>query len=150
MATRWTTADFDAMTWHDCHVHGFHLGAVNEEHGSAELSLDIDFILEWLTLSDQTFQFRVAPATLTFHDVSGLRVLIDYAATTAGMTPFSIDGIEREPIICAGIHTAYRWRLPISWPAGEITFESTGFTQVLIRDPVISQTQGLTTAERSR
>ena len=137
------------MSWHDCHVHGFHLGSLNRENGSAELTLDIDFILEWLPQGNQTFQFRVAHATLTFHDLFGLRVLIDYAATSAGMTPFSIDRIEREPIIRVGIHTSYQWRLPISWPGGEITFESSGFTQVLTRDAIISPAQCLTTIERS-
>jgi hypothetical protein len=147
---RWTTADFDALSWHDCHVHGFRAAGFNEECGTCELELDIDFILEWLPQDDGTFLFRIAPATLTFHEVFGLNVLLDYATPGAGMAPFSLDGIERDPIACATGHTSYRWRLPVNWPAGQIIFDSPGFTQILTREPVVHGTQCLTANDRRR
>ena len=136
------------MSWHDCYVHGLRLADTNEERGTAELELDIDFIVEWLCEQADRFRFRVAPATLTFHDVFGLRIVLDYATPTAGMTPFSIEGIEREAISYAAWHQSYRWRLPVSWPAGEITFESPGFTQVLRSEPVMNDAQILTPGQR--
>jgi hypothetical protein len=149
VSQKWTTADFDDLSWHDCHIHGFRFGEINDERGTAELEFDIDFILEWLTQGDSTFCFRIAPATLTFHDVFGLRVEVDYATPiTAGMTPFTIDGINREPLSYPTGYTTFRWRLPVSWPAGAITFDSPGFTQVLRREPVIHQGQCLTASER--
>jgi hypothetical protein len=148
VSQKWTTADFDVLSWHDCHIHGFRLAELNEERGSAELELDIDFIMEWIVQGDSAFRFRIAPATLTFHDVFGLRVTLDYATPAAGMTPFSIDGIEREPLPLPAGYTSFRWRLPVNWPAGEITFESPGFTQVLRSEPIIHDGQCLTASQR--
>ena len=148
MSHKWTTADFEELSWHDCHVHGFRLAQTNDERGTAELEFDIDFIVEWLCQADNAFRFRIAPATLTFHDVFGLRVALDYASPTAGMTPFSIDGINREPLSYATGYTSFRWRLPVSWPAGEIAFDSPGFTQVLRKEPVVHEGQCLTASQR--
>jgi hypothetical protein len=89
----------ETLSWLDCHVHGFRLGPLQVEEGAAELEFDIDFIVEWLPQDDRSTLFRVAPATLTFHAASDLRVTLDYAAPSAGMTPFSIDGIERESLV---------------------------------------------------
>lgn len=146
--SEWTTVDFETLSWHDCHVHGFRLE--QSEHGTAEVEFDIDFITEWLCPSGRPCEFRVAPATLTFHAVFGLRLELDYAAVSAGMTPFTIAGIEREDIHHPGGPSSYRWRLPVNWPSGIITFESPGFTQVLRRPPILIDRQGLLPEERAR
>jgi hypothetical protein len=148
MRDRWTTPDFDGLSWHDCHVHGLRLTTVQEENGTADLELDLDFIVEWLPRGDGTIQFLVAPATLTFHEMFGLRIEIDYVTPTAGMTPFSLDGIEREEVTYETGHRSFRWRLPINWPAGQITFEGPAFTQVLRREPFLVDRQSLLPAER--
>lgn len=148
MPQTWTTADFDALSWHDCHVHGFRLGDVNDERGTAELEFDIDYILEWIRVGEHAIRFRVAPATLTFHDVFALRVQLDYATPAAGMRPFSMDGIRREPISYSTGYTSFRWRLPVRWPTGEIAFDSPGFIQVLRREPIVSETQCLRASQR--
>ena len=44
MSQTWTTADFGALGWHDCHVHGFRLADINDERGTAEVEFDIDYI----------------------------------------------------------------------------------------------------------
>jgi len=148
MPDAWSTGDFDQMSWHDCHVHGFRIAELAEEHGTAELELDLDFIVEWRCREDRTFEFRIAPATLVFHSVFGLRFELDYVEPTAGMGPFSLDGIEREMISYSAEHTSYRWRLPINWPTGLITFESPGFTQRLRGEPLLVQRQSLLPKER--
>jgi hypothetical protein len=93
----WTTEDFDSLAWHDVHVHGLRLTSFNESHGSADLVLDIDYIMKWES-SGNGFQFTLCPAELVFHGVFGLKVELDYATPTAGMCPFSIHAIEREPL----------------------------------------------------
>ena len=95
---RWHTADFDALSWHDVHVHGFRI--VENGDGTAELQLDIDFILEWLSLESGhgLFRFRIAQAMLQFHEVFGLRFALDYVACSAGMSAFAIEGITRVPL----------------------------------------------------
>ena len=65
----WTEADFEQMGWHDCAVHAL---AFRPER--FELRLDLDYILEWVAPTEPggPFTFRVAPATLVFHNVSGV------------------------------------------------------------------------------
>ena len=142
---KWTTEDFESLSWHDCHVHGFTLDAFKTDDGTADVTFDIDFIVEWTCPAGGPFEFRVAPANLTFHRVFGLRIDVDYAAAGAGMTPFSLDGIERQNLDYPG---SFRWRLPINWPGGAITFDSPGFTQVLRRSPILVGRQQLTPEER--
>ena len=43
--SEWSTADFETISWHDCHVYGFKLD--KREHGTAELEFDLDFIVEF-------------------------------------------------------------------------------------------------------
>jgi hypothetical protein len=140
---RWTTADFDEMSWHDCRVYAFRLHEPGD-FGAADVEFDIDFIVEWLCHSDRPWEFRVAPATLTFHDVFGLRVELDYAAPGAGMTPFSLAGVERQ----AAMDATTSWRMVVNWPSGLITFQSPGFTQVLRREPILTGSQRLGAGER--
>jgi hypothetical protein len=144
----WTTKDFDAMSWHDVHVHGFRLDGYKATEGSADLVLDIDYILKWEKSGD-SFLFTVCRADLRFHDVFGLKLTLDYATPTAGMSPFSINGIEREVVRFPTGYQSYKWRLPINWPKGAIEFQAPGFTQVLTGAPhVQTGRQSLTPEER--
>ena len=138
----WTDADFESMSWHDNHVHGLQIEG-GGAHGTGTLVLDLDYITEWLPPVDGAFQFRLAPATLTFQDVFGLRIELDWIGK--GMTPFSISGIGREKLP----HGSWAWTIGVNWPEGFITFESTGFTQAL-RAPVVTKAeQCLETHERT-
>jgi hypothetical protein len=143
----WHTDDFEKMSWHDVHVHGFRFDSFNGDNGSADLVLDIDYILKW-EKSDQGFMFTVCRADLRFHDVFGLKFVLDYATPTAGMCPFSIDGIEREPLAFPTGHKSYRWRLPLNWPKGEIEFQAPGFTQTLTGTPHVQPNQSLEPGKR--
>ena len=144
----WTTNDFDAMSWHDVHVHGFRLDGYKESEGSADLIFDIDFILKW-DKSGDTFLFTICRADLRFHEVFGLKLTLDYATPTAGMSPFSINGIEREAVKFPTGQQSYKWRLPINWPTGSLEFQAPGFTQVLTGKPQVqSGRQSLTPEKR--
>lgn len=144
----WTTEHFDALSWHDVHVHGFRLDTFREDEGAADLVLDIDYILEWHNV-EGAFEFTVCPATLRFHEVFALRLSLDYAGPTAGMCPFSIHGIEREPLAFPTGHTSYKWRIPINWPRGEIEFQAPGFTQTLTGTPRPHSAQWLAPEHRA-
>jgi len=144
--TEWTHLDFERMSWHDNHVHGFSL--TQGEYGAGTFVLDLDYILEWIKLASGDVGFRIAPATLTFHDVTNLIVHLDYATPTAALEPFSLDSIERIEEERAR-YTAVIWRLKVNWPDGYISFEASGFEQRLKGGPVVSQKQSLTLDERS-
>jgi len=151
-----TDADFDDVSWHDCHVWGVSIGAGDPDTGdwTSDLTLDLDFIVEWICGVDKTFQFRVAPATLTFHGVTDLRIDVEWGngALQAAIHPISIDRIERERVEEQKVfldRPYYRWRIQCNWPAGgELVFGAVGFTQGLRAEPVLSVRQHLTRHER--
>ena len=140
----WTHDQFEEMSWHDNHVHSIRI--VEGIHGSGMLVLDLDYILEWICDVDGS-RFRITPATLTFHEVTDLRISLDYAAATAALGPFSIHAIERRTE-SRERYVAQIWKILINWPRGEIVFEATGFEQRAIGRPVVSENQVLRPAER--
>ena len=147
--TTWTTDDFDKMSWHDVHVHGFQIVENESGNGTAELIFDIDYILEWRKGEGKFFSFVVAQASLQFHQIFGLKFELDYVKPTSGMCAFSIDGIVRERIEYRTGQHSYKWKLPINWPTGKIEFESPGFTQKLVGEPRLQEGQSLNPSERS-
>jgi len=144
----WHTEDFEALSWHDVHVHGFRFASFNKDNGSAELVLDLDYILKWESSADQCL-FTLCRAELTFHDVFGLKLDVDYATPKAGMCPFMIDGIHREALEFPTGFKSFRWHIALSWPEGSLRFEAPAFTQALIGTPVVKAgIQSLTSQER--
>lgn len=93
----WTNQDYESLYWHDVHIHGFHLDAFNDENGTADLILDIDYILRWGKEKEKLL-FTVCQAVLRFHEVFGLQVSLDYVTPTAGLCPFSLADIERKSL----------------------------------------------------
>jgi hypothetical protein len=81
--------DFEKMSWHDNAIHGFTIRE-GDDGCSGELDLDIDYILEWLNTENNNFSFRLAPATLTFYEVTDLIISINYSAATAAFQPMAI------------------------------------------------------------
>jgi hypothetical protein len=136
----WTTEDYDDISWHDCHVYGFHLENFVPDEGSADLVLDIDYIMKWGEEKDD-FVFTVCQATLRFHDVFMLKMSLDYVTPTAGVCPFSMADIEREELIFPNGYKSFRWNIPLNWPRGEISFQSPGFTQKMVGSPHIQDDQ---------
>ncbi len=150
---RWHTADFDALSWQDVHVHGFRM--IENGDGTAELQLDIDFILEWPAPVFGDIRFRLAQAMLQFHEVFGLRFALDYVACSAGMSAFAIGGITRLSLRGSGDDEGeredtgpWRWRIDVAWPEGFLEFESTGFSQWLVGEIVEQAAQSLAAADR--
>ena len=146
LENRWTDADFDTLSWHDNHVHGLRIS--EGQYGSGEVVLDLDFIMEWVRSDSGGIQFRIAPALLTFHEVTKLKIQLDYRSASAALCPFSIAAIERR-LESRERYTATVWTISVNWPIGEISFEATGFSQVLRAPPIVKDQQSLTETERT-
>ena len=142
---RWTTSDFESMGWHDNAVHAFRIE--EGENGEGEFILDIDYIDQWIS-GDKYFEFLICPAVLQFHQVTDLRVSLDYATPTAGLCPFSLDAIEREEHVYPNGYASFAWVLRVNWPDGEITFRSPGFTQTQSSGSLLSTRQSLRPCDR--
>lgn len=140
----WTETQFAEMSWHDNHVHAMRI--VEGAHGSGDLVLDIDYILEWLK-GPQGYRFKIVPATLRFRGVTNLRVKLDYAASSAAIGPFSIHSIERREE-SRERYTAQCWDIVVNWPEGEISFEADGFNQEVWGKLRVSENQHLPAGER--
>jgi len=154
-----TEADFDRLTWHDCHIWGLdlHVGDPDEGDWTADLVFNIDFIVEWICGGKGPAQFRVAPAKLTFHGVTDPKVMIDWGDSGFQVVAheMAIGGIEREQVLEQKVHLDrpyFRWRIRLSWPkGGEIAFGAVGFTQSLLAEPVlVTGKQSLSLRERNR
>ncbi len=152
-----TETDFEDLSWHDNLVYGLRLDVGDPDRGTwhSNLVLDIDHIVEWVCGGERGVRFRVAPATLTFHDATDLRIAVDLGGRGGqiALNELSIAGITRAPVadqkICLD-RPYYRWRIALNLPeGGEIAFGASGFTQVLRAAPVLLDEQRLAAADRA-
>jgi hypothetical protein len=158
MSRTWTEAEFDHLSWHDCHVCGFQLraGDADTSDWTSDLALELDFIVEWICGVSGPARFRVAPATLVFHGVTDLRLHLDWGRSEfqVALHEVSIDGIDREQIREQKVYLDrpyYAWRIRLNWPkAGEICFGAVGFTQTLLAEPMLTERQWLSRQQRAR
>ena len=139
--------EFESVSWHDNAVHGLRLEVGDSERGEwhSRLILDIDHIVEWLCRTDQPWQFRVAPATLTFEGVTDLSIQLPDRGYGPQMllSPFSIDGIEREEDQRFRPDRPYwRWSIHFNDPNGGVmAFGASGFHLKLRAEPVLTHQQ---------
>jgi hypothetical protein len=155
----YTEADFDRLSWHDCHIWAVELRAGDPDEGdwTSDLAFDIDFIVEWMCgVGGERARFRVAPATLIFHGVTDPRIRIDWGRSgyQVALRPLSIDHVERELAAHQNVYLDrpyYAWKIQLHLPAAsEIVFGAVGFTQTLRAEPVVTDKQWLSLSERSR
>lgn len=146
-----TLTDFADTSWHDNIIYGLQLGIGDASRGDwrHDLSLDIDHIVEWVRGGERGMRFRVAPAILTFHEVTDLRIAVDFGdsghstainePSIAGITRQVVDDTKRFPD-----RDYYRYRIELNWPqGGEITFGARGITQTLRAKPRLLDDQRL-------
>ncbi len=153
-----TDADFDRLSWHDCHLWGFDLQPGNPDEGdwTRDLALDIDYIVEWICGVDGGATFKVAPASLVFHGVTDPKIEIDWGPSRSFVSVHaaSIDRLERARVTDQKVHLDrpyYWWTIRLNWPSGgHLAFGAVGFTQTLSADPVISEHQCLSRSQRQR
>ena len=153
---RTETTDFEGLSWHDDTLYGLRLEMGDPERNTwhSDLVLDIDHIVEWVCDAGGGCRFRVAPATLTFHDVTDLGIAANWgdSGCQVALSPLAIDGIVRDRVrdqkICLD-RPYYRWRIAFTWPKdAAISFGASGFTQILRAEPVLRDEQRLSSAER--
>ncbi len=148
--------EHDAYRWHDDTIYALHFDAPDPDRGvwRSDLVLDIDHIVEWICGADGRCRFRVAPATLVFHEVADLRIAVDFgtSAFRGMLNELSIDAIVRMPDP-SGPQGAgpprFLWRIGLTVPpGGEIGFGATGFSEVLRAAPELRDEQRLPASTR--
>jgi hypothetical protein len=143
--------DDPTWRWHDNLIYGmrFDIGDPAKQEWRSDLIFDIDFIAEWLCGPRGEHRFRVAPATLTFHDVCDLSLAIDHGESDGrtAMNELSINRVTRKRLVRP--FDFWRWIIELNSPNdGTIRFCSTGFTQTLRREPMLVSEQHLPRGKR--
>jgi hypothetical protein len=142
---------FDPDAWHDQALWGlaFRGGSGHLGDWTSELILDIDRILgvRW---EGEEVVHRVAPARLTFEDVCGLRIDLDWPAANDGMDPPLIHLVERAPAVhgCDVPCYAFTIRFELG-TTGTITFRASGFREEILTESLeVRERWILSVAER--
>ncbi|MGS2765235.1 hypothetical protein [Sinomicrobium sp. M5D2P9] len=131
----WSEADFEEMGWHDSHIH-----AISFPNNDLELSLDIDYLFK--SILDDTsslYNFWVSPCILLFFNVLNLKISIDFQ-NTIGLDILDINRLNPR-LSPNGKMTL--WDFEIVTEKGYIKFESSGYRQVVKKQPMLSQSQVL-------
>jgi hypothetical protein len=127
---------FNQLAWHDNAIYGLRLDVGDSDRGEwrSDLVLDIDHIVEWICGVGGGVRFRVAPTTLTFHDVTDLSVTVDFGDSgyRTAISELAIDHIGREPVPDQQIgldRPYFRFRIVLNLPpGGALTFGASGFS----------------------
>ena len=136
----WTDSDFERMSWHDNHIHGFSFNS------DFKLCLDIDYIFKWV-LKGKYYNFWMSPCTLVFDNI------LDFSMDELDPSDLTILEITREAIVppqneyyIQNNITEYEWFIEIL--QGEISFRSTGYRQYVRSKPKLNQHGKLNLEER--
>lgn len=143
---------FEDFSWHDNAIHGFRI-VEGADGCSGQLDLDIDFIVDWIppTRGARSFEFRVAPAILSFHDVTHLVISVDYASCSASLQPMSIQEIHREVFTSPNGYSSFAWKIEMNSPSDSfISFHAPYLSQELRAEPIQSAAQWLMPSQRPR
>ncbi len=136
----------DSFNFHDCKIHGVYF---NVDGGNSDIVFDIDYICEWDCAGSQ---FKVAPALLTFHDVTDFKWLLDWGKSgycRAVMNPL-IEMIERESAETnMRLPEYYKWIIKTLGDDSDISFGASGFSFKLTKQPVFVAKQYLSKEERN-
>ncbi len=139
----WGDNDFYQMGWHDVRLYAIAFGP-----GEFELSLDIDYIFEWIHPTGSSFEFWVAPCTMVFWNVYNLQLDADFF----GEPMVVIDDVRRatpqRPKNADYIGRDLEWRWTIECHHAELSLWSVGYTLYVRRPPVLARQQCLDLSER--
>jgi hypothetical protein len=134
--TTWTDADFEQMSWHDCHIHAFSFS------DNFELLLDIDYLFKWVQpkKGSRYYSFWIAPCTLIFENVYDIsfesdykQPIIDYIERSNPTRTKNAEYIDRE--------FEFDWNIVMV--NAEMSFKSVGFKQYVRQKPILIRKQSL-------
>ncbi len=124
---KYSTKDFNNMSWHDCPVYSFKF--------DDNFELDLDYILNWKKIEENKYEYLISPAILSFKEVSELKIDVKCEF----LNGFEIIEIEKL--------NDNNWRIELH--QGEISFISSGFEQLLKKEPIIKREMYLSEKERT-
>lgn len=132
----WTDSDFDEMGWHDSRL--YRMKFPDEDYN---FILYIDYIFKWEKQKDDSFKFWVSPCELKFQNISNLKLNLSFE----DFLEIFICEIKRQKIGLTPNGKMIEWKYIVETDRGDIEFESTDFEMNLISQPILSESQDLST-----
>lgn len=123
----WTNSDFEEMGWHDNRIY-----KITFPNKSFNFSLYLDYIFDWDRTNSKCL---ISPCELVFENVSNLKVNLDFQDTSL----LFINEIKRSESKPSINNKTLIWYYDIGCDIGTISFNSTGFKQVVIKPPILSE-----------
>ncbi|MCA8961662.1 MAG: hypothetical protein KDC38_14155 [Planctomycetes bacterium] len=127
----WSDEDFEQLSWHDNRIRSIRVRNPAEGY---DFEVEFDHILEWMPRGKR-YRFLLAPARLSFHDVTGGHVGFDlHYRQDLIILDIAREDIAGEAERREGVR---RWRftLTLEMQRAPIVIEASGFTQRLIGEP---------------
>jgi len=129
----WTNSDFEIMGWHDCRIY-----AMSFPDEKFKFYLELDYIFKWEKYYEG-YKFWVSPCHLIFENIYDLRVEMDFQ-DSIGLYMIEIKRLN--PRLSPNQKMTI-WDYIIECDSGRIFVSASGFTQIVIKQPVLSETQDL-------
>lgn len=127
--------DFESLDWHDSTIYSITLPQNNQI-----LKFDIDYIFQWILKKETNlFEFSLSPCYLIFFDVLDLNIQINFKDSIG----LNISEIKRINSHLSPNGKVILWTFIIETDKGTITFTSTGFEQIVNKQPVLSNSINL-------
>jgi hypothetical protein len=142
--TIWTDEDFEKMGWHDSSVYAISFSDPAEVNLSF-MCFDLDYIFKWIhpIEGEHCFSFWVSPCTLIFEDVINLKMEFDSGLISPiGLEIAGISKLENDN----SNDRVIKWQ--IDFQTGVMIFESSGFKQIVRKEPIFSSSQSLSFKDR--
>lgn len=131
----YSNADFEALGFHDCHVHG-----ISWDSSVYALILDLDYIVQWIE-KNGGFAFLVAPAEIRFDYSANVKVSLDWSNLAMECQIQDIN--RRDHKLNPNGSECYLWEIAFNTPCGSIELWATDFGLKFLAEPKMSETQKL-------
>lgn len=142
---------------HSCRLRGisWSVGDPDEGDWTSELTLDVDYLAEWICVGSDPCRFRVAPAQVVFSGVTDLKVHLAWGTTgfQVSVSDAVIWSVDKRAVAEQKIfldRPYYAWRIELQSPeGGEISFGATTCSVRLLSQPILKDQPRLSLKERS-
>jgi hypothetical protein len=131
----WSEESFDEMRWNNNRLYGLFLPG-----RSHKFTLLLDYCLRNTMTNPNNKKWQLVPVQLTFENVINLKINTDHQ----NYTETDIVSISRENKKLTPNGKIFNWDYSIHLsPEGSISFTSTGFKQITLSAPILSETYDL-------
>lgn len=144
--------DLEKFCFHDNLIHGIIFYSDPGEF-SSDIALDIDYIVEWVKTDSNEIEFIISKALLKFHDVTDLKISIEwdktnYSKFSGGAAGLYINEIIKKEIKSPIANSYFTWEITTNKHNRYISFGASSFSIEMLGEPKKANRQFLLRCER--